>query len=134
LGCWDTELDAARLAHVLGRPRPADEVSFTREVIAAARASAGPERRAVRTIARALGRGTAGLVNACDPERVVLCGLAADLLEVAGEPLRAGYLAGLMSARAVEPPPLVAGALGDRAPLVGAMELAFAPILAHPPV
>ena len=131
-GCWNTELDAAALARLLDRPLPVDEVSFSRAVIAAARDGAPAERRAVRTVARALGRGIAGLVNACDPERIVLCGLAAELLEVAPEPLHDGYRDGLMSPRAADPPSVLAGALGDRAPLVGAMELAFAPLLAHP--
>jgi predicted NBD/HSP70 family sugar kinase len=131
-GCWNTELDGAALARLLGRPLPADEVTFSRAVLDAARAGGGPERRAVRTVARALGRGTAGLVNACDPERVVLCGLAAELRSVAREPLERAYRQGLMSTRASSPPPLLAGALGDRAPLVGAMEAAFAPVLAHP--
>jgi predicted NBD/HSP70 family sugar kinase len=131
-GCWNTELDGAALARALDRPLPADEVTFSRAVIAAARDGADAERRAVRAIARALGRGTAGLVNACDPERVVLCGLAAELLDVASGPLQDGYRDGLMSPRADDPPPILAGALGDRAPLVGAMESAFAPALAHP--
>jgi predicted NBD/HSP70 family sugar kinase len=131
-GCWNTELDGAALARALDRPLPADEVTFSRAVIAAARDGADAERRAVRAITRALGRGTAGLVNACDPERVVLCGLAAELLEVAPGALRDGYRDGLMSPRADDPPAVVAGALGSRAPLVGAMESAFAPALAHP--
>jgi predicted NBD/HSP70 family sugar kinase len=132
-GCWNTELDGAALARSLRRPVPADEVTFSRGVLAAARAGAAPERRAVQGVARALGRGTAGLVNACDPERVVLCGLAAELLDVAGEPLGDAYRAGLMAPRATDPPPLVAGALGDRGPLVGAIESAFAPVLEQPP-
>jgi predicted NBD/HSP70 family sugar kinase len=131
-GCWNTELDGAALARALKRPLPADEVTFSRAVIAAAREGADAERRAVHAMARALGRGTAGLVNACDPERVVLCGLAAELLDVAPGPLHDGYRDGLMSPRADDPPAIVAGALGDRAPLVGAMESAFAPALAHP--
>jgi predicted NBD/HSP70 family sugar kinase len=132
LGCWNTELDGAALARRLKRPLPADEVSFSRAVIAAAREGNSAEARAVRAVARTLGSGIAGLANACDPERVVLCGLAAELLEVAPGPLRDGYRGGLMASRAGDPPPLVAGALGDRAPLVGAMELAFAPALADP--
>ena len=131
-GCWNTELDGAALARLLDRPLPADEVSFSRAVIAAARDGAEAESRAVRSVGRSLGRGVAGLVNACDPERVVLCGLAASLLDVAARPLRDAYREGLMAPRAADPPPIVAGALGDRAPLVGAMESAFAPMLAHP--
>lgn len=131
-GCWNTELDGQALARLLHRPLPADEVSFSRAVLGAAREGAPAELRAVRAVARALGRGTAGLVNACDPERVVYCGLAAELLAVAPEPLERAYREGLMSTRSLAPPPLVAGELGGRAPLVGAMEAAFAPVLAHP--
>ena len=131
-GCWNTELDGAALARALERPVPADEVTFSRSVIDAARDGAYAERRAVRAVAQALGRGAAGLVNACDPERVVLAGLAAELLNVAPGPLQDGYRNGLMSPRADDPPPILASALGDRAPLVGAMESAFAPALTHP--
>jgi predicted NBD/HSP70 family sugar kinase len=132
LGCWNTELDAGALARRLRRPLPADEVSFSRGVLTAARDGGAPERRAVQALARALGRGTAGLVNACDPERVVLCGLAASLLAIAPTSLQRAYRDGLMSTRVLDPPPLVAGELGDRGPLVGAMEAAFAPVLARP--
>jgi predicted NBD/HSP70 family sugar kinase len=131
-GCWNTDLDGAALARALNRPLPPDEVTFSRAVIAAARDGADAERRAVHAIARALGAGTAGLVNACDPARVVLCGLAAELLDFAPGPLQDGYRDGLMSPRVDDPPPILAGTLGARAPLVGAMESAFAPTLAHP--
>ena len=131
-GCWNTELDGPAVARLLGRPLPADEVTFTRGVLAAARDGAHAEMRASRAVARALGRGTAGLVNACDPERVVFCGVAATLLSVAPESVDRAYRDGLMSTRAASPPEIVAGEVGDRAPLVGAMEAAFAPVLAHP--
>ena len=116
----------------LWRRLPADEVTFSRGVLAAAADGARDETRAARAVARALGRGTAGLVNACDPERVVFCGLAATLLSVAPESIDDAYRDGLMTTRAASPPEIVAGALGDRAPLVGAMEEAFAPVLAQP--
>jgi predicted NBD/HSP70 family sugar kinase len=132
VGCWNTELDGAALARLLDRPLPADEVTFARRVLAAARDGEVEELRAARAVARALGRGTAGLVNACDPERVLFCGLAATVLSVAPESVDRAYREGLMSTRAAVPPAIVAGALGDRAPLVGAMEAAFAPVLAHP--
>ena len=131
-GCWNTELDAGAVARLLHRPLPADEVSFIRGVLTAARDGGAPERRAVQSLARALGRGTAGLVNACDPERVVLCDLAASLLTIAPASLERAYRDGLMSTRVLDPPPLIAGALGERGPLVGAMEAAFAPVLARP--
>jgi predicted NBD/HSP70 family sugar kinase len=132
-GCWNTELDGAALARVLGRPAPVDEVSFSRAVLAAARAGKEPELRAVGRAASALGRGAAGLVNAADPDLVVLSGLAAEMLDASGRRLRRAYLDGLMQTLANRPPQLVAGALGDRGPLVGAAEAAFSSVLAHPP-
>lgn len=133
-GCWNTELEGGALARALGRPAPADEVSFSRTVLAAARAGRPDERRVVGHAATALGRGVAGLVNASDPDLVVLGGLATEILAAAPQRLDRAYRDGLMSTLASAPPPIVAGALGDRAPLVGAMEAAFAPVLAHPPV
>jgi predicted NBD/HSP70 family sugar kinase len=133
-GCWNTELEGAALARGLGLPAPADEVSFSRSVLAAARDGRPDELRIVGRAAAALGRGTAGLVNATDPELVVLSGLAAEMLQAAPRPLHHAYRDGLMATIAARPPRLVAGALGDRGPLVGAMEAAFEPALAHPPV
>ncbi|MGI8714402.1 MAG: hypothetical protein ACR2NR_14745, partial [Solirubrobacteraceae bacterium] len=76
----------------------------------------------------------AGLVNATDPELVVLSGLAAEMQQAAPERLARAYREGLMETLAGSPPPLLPGALGERGSLVGAMEAAFAPVLAHPPV
>jgi predicted NBD/HSP70 family sugar kinase len=64
-GCWNTSVDGHALARVLGRPAPADEVSFTRGIIAAAAAQQSAELSAIHAIAHSLGRGAAGLVNAC---------------------------------------------------------------------
>jgi predicted NBD/HSP70 family sugar kinase len=133
-GCWNTELDGAALARALGRAAPVDEVSFSRAVLADARAGDRRARGAAGRAAAALGRGTAGLVNATDAELVVLSGLAAELLSAAPNRLRRAYRDGLMRTLADRPPELVAGALGDRGPLVGAMEAAFEPILARPGV
>jgi predicted NBD/HSP70 family sugar kinase len=128
-GCWNTALDGQALARHLGESAPADEVSYSREVLAAARAGGGPQRRAVRDAAFALGRGTAALVNALDPELVTFGGLAPQLLEVAGDRVQEGYHDGLMSARAEIAPALAPSTLGGRAPLVGAGEHAFDHIL-----
>lgn len=131
-GCWNTELDGGALARLLHCPLPADEVTFMRGVLAGAADGDRDRMRASRAVARALGRGTAGLVNACDPERVVFCGLAATMLSVAPDSVERAYRDGLMSTRAAAPPEIVPGVLGDRAPLVGAMEEAFAPVLCQP--
>jgi predicted NBD/HSP70 family sugar kinase len=131
-GCWNTEIDGVALARTLGRPVPDDEVSFSRRVLAEAVAGDGAARAAAGGAAASLGRGAAGLVNATDPDLVVLSGLAADILAAAPEPLHEAFSAGLMETLADRPPALVAGALGDRGTILGAMEAAFAPVLAHP--
>jgi predicted NBD/HSP70 family sugar kinase len=128
-GCWNTALDGQALARHLGDPVPADEVSYSRNVLAAARAGGGPQQRAVRDAAFALGRGTAGLVNALDPELVTFGGLAPKLLELAGDRVQEGYHDGLMGARRDVAPALAPSTLGGRAPLVGAGEHAFDHIL-----
>jgi predicted NBD/HSP70 family sugar kinase len=128
-GCWNTALDGQALARHLGDPVPVDEVSYSRNVLAAARAGGGPQQRAVREAAFALGRGTAGLVNALDPELVTFGGLAPKLLELAGDRVEEGYRDGLMGARAELAPALAPSSLGGRAPLIGAGEHAFDHIL-----
>jgi predicted NBD/HSP70 family sugar kinase len=128
-GCWNTALDGHALARHLGESAPVDEVSYSRAVLAAARAGARPQRRAVRDAAFALGRGAAALVNALDPELVTFGGLAPQFLEVAGQRVQDGYHRGLMGARAEVAPTLAPSTLGGRAPVVGAGEHAFDHIL-----
>jgi predicted NBD/HSP70 family sugar kinase len=48
-GCWNTALDGQALARHLGEPVPADEVSYSRNVLAAARAGGGPQQRVCGT-------------------------------------------------------------------------------------
>ena len=128
-GCWNTSLDGAALARALGRPAPADEVSFSREVLAGARGGAVAERRVANRVSAAVGRGVAGLVNALDPEIVTLGGLAGELLDIAGAQMDRAYRRGLMGTIAMRPPAIRAGALGELAPVLGAAELAFDAIL-----
>ena len=128
-GCWNTILDGAAWARALGHPPPVDEVSFSRDVLTAARAGHGPERQVVERAAAGLGRGVAGLVNALDPEIVTVGGLARELVLVAGDSLDHAYRDGLMTAIAAHPPTIAPGALGQRAPLLGAADHAFDAIL-----
>ena len=124
MGCWNTSLNGYAAARLLGDPPPRDEVGYLRDVLAAGRAGQPDALGALGEMARSLGRGTAGLVNALDPHVVTVGGLGRDLLEVAGEPAGQAYLAGLMAFRAPAPP-LVPARLGDEAPLIGAAEEAF---------
>ena len=124
MGCWNTGLNGYAVARLLGDPPPPDEVGYLRGVLSAGRAGQPGALGALDQVARSLGRGTAGLVNALDPHVVTIGGLGRDLLEVAGEPAGQAYLAGLMSFR-TPAPPLIPARLGDEAPLLGAAEEAF---------
>jgi predicted NBD/HSP70 family sugar kinase len=129
MGCWNTTLDGDALARALGRPVPADEISFIRRLLAAARGREPGAAGVVRDLARSLGRGAAGLVNALDPHLVVVGSLGRELLEVAGGHATAAYHDGLMAFRTLPPPPLVPAHLPDDGSLLGAAELCFDRIL-----
>ena len=129
LGCWNTSLDGGAVGRLLGQPVPADEVSYIRRVLAAARGRDAAPAEAVRALARSLGRGAAGLVNALDPHLVAVGGLGRELLEVAGGHATAAYHDGLMAFRPLPPPPLVAAHLPEDGSLLGAAELCFDRIL-----
>lgn len=74
-GCWGTAVDGAALARLLGRPAPRDQVTYAQRLINAT-APEPVERAAVQSVAGALGRGIAGLVNAIDAGLVTLGGAA----------------------------------------------------------
>ena len=134
-GCWNTAVDGSALARALSQPTPADDISYSRQVFAAARASVGSdalghaELKAVQGVARSVGTGAAGLANALDPSTITLGGLGRDLLDIASDHLYPAFLAGLMRFRRTSPPPLVAARFGDDGPLTGAIEEAFSAIL-----
>jgi predicted NBD/HSP70 family sugar kinase len=134
-GCWNTAIEGAAIARLLNQPPPADEVSYSRQVFAAARARLVPgapppaEFTAVQAVARSVGSGAAGLANALDPGVITLGGLGRDLLDIAGDQVYPAYLAGLMTFRRASPPPLLPARFGDDAPLVGALEEAFSAML-----
>jgi predicted NBD/HSP70 family sugar kinase len=134
-GCWNTAIEGAAIARLLNQPPPGDEVSYSRQVFAAARARLVPgappraEFTAVQAVARSVGAGAAGLANALDPGVITLGGLGRDLLDIAGDQVYPAYLAGLMMFRRASPPPLLPARFGDDAPLVGAVEEAFSAML-----
>ncbi len=127
-GCWNTLLDGTAFARGLGCPESADEISLIASTLATAAERPGRERTVAKRIGESLGRGIAGLVNALDPDAVILGGLAPGLLEVASGAVDAGYARGLMGTRVAVPVPLRAGSVGEDAPLVGAGEQAFTQI------
>ena len=128
-GCWNTSVDGRALARLLHQRAPADDVSYSRRVLACARAGQPGALAAIRTVASSVGRGIAGLVNGLDPHLVVLGGLGPDLLHIAADQVTAAYHDGLMAFRATPPPPVRPARLGTDGPLLGAADEAFARLL-----
>ena len=127
-GCWGTAVDGTALARLLGRPAPEDHVAYARRLIRSTTADPA-ERAAVTAVARALGRGIAGLVNGIDADLVTLGGLGIDLLAVARDDVEVAFRAGLMAYRRDNPPPIRPAALGDDGPIAGAAEEAWSALL-----
>ena len=130
-GCWDMAVDGRAMARYRRQPPPDDPWRYATDTLASARAGSAGAARAVRRCAANLGRGVAGLVNALDPDLVTLGGLAAPLLDQAGEQLTASYTAGLMAFRRPVPTPLRPASLGARGPMIGAAEVAFDEVLSE---
>jgi len=128
-GCWNTSVDGRALARLLHQRVPADDVSYSRRVLACARAGQPGALAAIRTVASSIGRGIAGLVNGLDPHLVVLGGLGPALLHIAADQVTAAYHDGLMAFRATPPPPVRPARLGTDGPLLGAADEAFARLL-----
>ena len=123
-GCWDLEIDGRALARHLGGPAPADPRGYARQVLDRAPRDAAA-RRALETVAVALGAGIGALVNVHDPDTVTLGGLAAPLRAAAPESFAGAYTDGLMAFRRGQPPPVVDAAHGDDGALHGAVLLAL---------
>jgi predicted NBD/HSP70 family sugar kinase len=128
-GCWNTSVDGRALARLLHQRVPADDVSYSRRVLASARAGQPDALSAIRTVGSSIGRGIAGLVNGLDPHLVVVGGLGPDLLHIAADEVTAAYHDGLMAFRATPPPPVLPARLGTDGPLLGAADEAFARLL-----
>jgi predicted NBD/HSP70 family sugar kinase len=127
-GCWDMLVDGRALARHLGEPAPANARTYARAVIDRARSDPAA-RRAVASCAAALGSGIAGLVNALDPDRVTLGGLAIPLHRSATSAFRAAYKAGLMTFRRRAPPEVWPAFHGEDGALHGAAEVGMDRIL-----
>lgn len=119
-GCWGMEVGAnALLRHVGLAYGGRGRAQATRLLTQAAAVEA------VEANARALGRGIAALVNAHDPEVVILSGLAADLYDRVAPALSRAVEDGLMTIRRDRPPLIAPSAMPWRGSLLGAMESVF---------
>jgi predicted NBD/HSP70 family sugar kinase len=128
-GCWETEIGEPALVALAGR-QPGGR-AVVDEVLTAVQRGDPDAVRAVAAVARWAGIGLANLVNCLNPEMVVLGGLLADLLGVAGPEIRAHMRAGLVTPAHLGVQ-VVAPKLGAESVLLGAAEVALEAVLSDP--
>jgi predicted NBD/HSP70 family sugar kinase len=130
VGCWETEVGAEALLRRAGRVAKGGRAAMD-ELLRDAAGGSPEALEALAETGRWLGRGLAGLVNVFNPRLVVFGGLFGRIHPyvaaiVDAELDRSSLAAPRRLVRAV------AGSLGAEAPLLGAAELAFEPLLADP--
>ena len=107
-----------------GEPDGEDPSAGARAVLERAGYEPGAAAAAAHVAGR-FGRGVAGLVNAHDPDVVVVGGLGPELRAAAPDAFAAAYDAGLMALHRERPVPVRDAAHGDDAVLRGAAEVAL---------
>jgi predicted NBD/HSP70 family sugar kinase len=129
-GCWETEVGEEALLRLAGHPAGGGWAEVD-AVIDEARAGSDAARGAFDTVGRWLGVGLAGLVNVFNPRLVVMGGLFGRIHPFVATALEAELdRRTLPGSRALVR--VVPARLGVDAPLLGAAELAFEPLLADP--
>jgi predicted NBD/HSP70 family sugar kinase len=129
-GCWETECGEERLFALARRPEGGG-LAGVREVISAAEAGDKRAGVALEHVATWLGRGTANVVNALNPEVVILGGALEEVFVAAGDTVRAEYEIASLAPLA-EAVRIVTPHLGPDSTLIGAAELAFDSLLSDP--
>jgi predicted NBD/HSP70 family sugar kinase len=129
-GCWETRVGENHLLEGAGR-LPGGGPAAVVEVIAAA--AAGEERAAqsLTTCAYWMGIGLSGIVTLFNPSMIVVGGVLGQVWNARSQQIRDVIRAGSMVAHG-ELVTVVPAGLGDASSLVGAAEMAFAPLLANP--
>ncbi len=128
-GCWETEIGTDVITEAAGLEVPPDHSLSC--VVAAAAAGDDRAAAALDEAARWLAIGLGNLAVVLSPQLVIFGGGLQDIYDAACERIER-YAAGTGLARARAPYILRRSALAHRAPLVGAAELAFAPLLDDP--
>jgi predicted NBD/HSP70 family sugar kinase len=130
VGCWETEIGEKKLLSMAGHAGEGGREAVDR-VLAEARKGSAAAQAALDHVALGLGRGLAGLVNALNPELIVLGGLFGHLYEFIAQTVdsQLDRYALRASREAVK---VVPAALGEDASLLGAAELALDPFLTDP--
>ena len=130
IGCWETEVGEGALLRLAGHPPDAGREGLD-SVLREAADGSPKALGALDDIGRWLGFGLAGLVNVFNPQVVVLGGLFGRIHPFV-EATLAGELARLSLPQSREVVRVAPASLGVDAPLLGAAELAFEPLLADP--
>jgi len=129
-GCWETEVGEGVLLARAGYPSDAGRAGVD-AVLREAAAGSPTANAALAHVGRWLGIGLAGLVNVLNPRLIVLGGLHGRIHPSVRETLEAE-----IERRSLPAPRgmvrIVPAQLGVDAPLVGAAELAFEPLLSDP--
>ncbi len=124
-GCWETEVGLDAVLRACGVPGGGLDDVLAALAIGDPAAAAG-----MRVVGRWLGIGVANLVNIFNPEVIVFGGLTRATFPVMEPYVRAELAAALTAPR--EQVRLALPGLGADSSLVGAAELAFAPLLGDP--
>jgi predicted NBD/HSP70 family sugar kinase len=125
-GCWETEVGEEAIMLATGRPIG----TSLDEVLAAYEAGDLAVRRGLVRIGDWLGTGVADLVNIFNPELVIFGGMTRDIFRLAEEAVRKSLTTALTAPR--DQVRLAPPGLGADSTLLGAAELAFAPLLDNP--
>lgn len=129
-GCWETEIGEGALLRLAGRP-PGGGRPEVDAMLRDAEAGVPAALSAFDHVGRWLGIGLAGLVNIFNPRLIVLGGIFGRILPFVGPTIEHE-----LDRRALAAPRrlvrVVPAVLGEDAPLLGAAELAFEPLLTDP--
>lgn len=130
IGCWETEVGERALLLRAGRPVDGGRAAVE-EVIEAAHRGDAAAMGAMEQLGDWLGLGVAALVNIFNPTLVVLGGLFERIHPFVVARIEAALDEHALAASR-ELVSVVPGRLGSDAPVLGAAELAFEPLLADP--
>ncbi|GAA5153115.1 ROK family transcriptional regulator [Nocardioides marinquilinus] len=129
-GCWEMKAGENRLLQLAGR-LPGGGPDAVAEVIDAARGGEARARDALAETAEWVGAGLRAVVNVFNPDIIVLGGSLAQVWDVQADVVRATVKRTALPALRDEVE-IASARLGGDSPLVGAAELAFAPVLEDP--
>ena len=131
IGCWETEIGGPALLRRAGLSEKAYRPEVVSRLLDQASAGDPVARSAVEDVGHWLGAGLAGLINAFNPQRVVLGGFLGEMWplveEIVHKELRVRVMAPALEVVQIRP-----ARLGAQATLLGAAELALTAVLEDP--